>query len=119
MIIAIPVDEQNLNSNVCISFGRAPFFALYNTETKECKYLDNSAISAQGGAGIKAAQKLLDEKADILITIRCGENAAEVFDGNVKIFKSQDVTVKENIDLFLDNKLDILSNIHPGFHNHN
>lgn len=118
MIIAIPVDEKDLNTNLCFSYGRAPLFALYNTETKEARYLDNSAISAQGGAGIKAAQRLIDEKADVLITMRCGQNAADVLEGNIKIYKSQDGTIKENIDLFLDGKLDILDNIHPGFHNH-
>jgi predicted Fe-Mo cluster-binding NifX family protein len=35
MKIAIPVDEQNLDSGVCPSFGRAPYFLFYNTDTKE------------------------------------------------------------------------------------
>ena len=56
MKIAIPVDEQNLDSGVCPSFGRAPYFLFYNTDTKESYYLDNSAVASQGGAGIRAAQ---------------------------------------------------------------
>ena len=35
MKIAIPVDEKNMESGVCPSFGRAPYFLFYNTETKE------------------------------------------------------------------------------------
>lgn len=35
MKIAIPVDEKNLETNVCVSLGRAPYFLIYDTETKE------------------------------------------------------------------------------------
>ena len=35
MKIAIPVDEKTLESNVCVSFGRAPYFLVYDTETRE------------------------------------------------------------------------------------
>ena len=56
MKIAIPVDEKSLESNVCVSFGRAPYYLIYDTETKESVFLDNSAAASTGGAGIKAAQ---------------------------------------------------------------
>ena len=119
MIIAIPVDEKEINTKVCISFGRTPFFMFYNTETKEAEYFDNSAFNAQGGAGIKAAQKIVDMKADVVLTIRCGENAATVLDGgNVKIYKTQFETAMDNIKAFEENRLSVLNEIHPGFHNH-
>ena len=34
MIIAIPVDQKTLESNVYMSFGRAPYFRMYDVETK-------------------------------------------------------------------------------------
>jgi predicted Fe-Mo cluster-binding NifX family protein len=52
MKIAIPVDEKSLESNVCVSFGRAPYFLIYDTETKESIFLDNGAAASTGGAGI-------------------------------------------------------------------
>ena len=66
MKIAIPVDEKSLKSNVCISFGRAPYFLFYDTVKKESYYLDNTAVASQGGAGIRAAQVIADQgvKAD-------------------------------------------------------
>lgn len=118
MIIAIPVDEKKIDSKVCISFGRTPYFMFYNTDTKEATYFDNSAFNAQGGAGIKAAQKIVDEGTNILITVRCGENAAQVLDGAVKIYKSTEGSAETNIDAFLKDELKILTQIHPGFHNH-
>ena len=78
MKIAIPVDNASINTTICISFGRTPYFLIYDTETKEAVFLDNSAAASQGGAGIKAAQTIVDSKAEALITPRCGENAAEV-----------------------------------------
>jgi len=32
MKIAIPADEKNLDSQVCISFGRAPYYLYYDLD---------------------------------------------------------------------------------------
>ena len=77
MKISIPVDEKSLESNVCVSFGRAPYFLIYDTETKESIFLNNGAAASTGGAGIKAAQTIVDNKVNTLLTPRCGENAAQ------------------------------------------
>lgn len=119
MKIAIPVDDNNNSTTVCISFGRTPYFLLYNTVTKEHTYLDNSAISSQGGAGIKASQTLVDNHVEALLTPRCGENAAKVLvAANIKIYKTTDTSLEKTLSDFEEGKLDILEEIHPGFHNH-
>ena len=119
MKIAVPVDEKSLDSAVCISFGRTPLFLIYDTETKTETYLDNSAISEQGGAGIKASQNLVDADANALITLHCGENAAEVLNaGEIKIYKAALPTAKENIEALAKGELKILTEIHPGYHKH-
>jgi predicted Fe-Mo cluster-binding NifX family protein len=33
MKIAIPVDNNSLDTSICISFGRAPHFLIYDTKT--------------------------------------------------------------------------------------
>ena len=119
MKIAIPVDEKSLDSNICISFGRTPYFLIYDPETKEQIFLDNSAAASTGGAGIKAAQTIVDNKANALLTPRCGQNAADVIkSADIKIFKTIDVSAKNNIDAFITGKLSLLDEIHPGFHGH-
>ena len=50
MRIAIPVDEKNIDSEVCISFGRTPYFLIYDTENGNEEILDNSAIAESAGA---------------------------------------------------------------------
>jgi predicted Fe-Mo cluster-binding NifX family protein len=119
MKIVIPVDEKTSGTEVCISFGRAPYFMFYDTETQNSEFLLNSAAESQGGAGIKAAQLLVDNRGDVLLSPRCGQNAAEVLSAaNIKIFKTQGTSVMENIQDFAAGKLTVLTEIHEGFHNH-
>ena len=117
--IAIPVDEKDLGTNVCVSFGRAPYFLIYETETEESTFIDNSALTNPGGAGIKAAQIMVDNQVSALLTPRCGENASKVLQSaGIKIFKTTSASVKENIDASKDGTLPLLEDIHAGFHGH-
>ncbi len=119
MKILLPIEEESLNANLYPSFGRASKFCIYNTETKEVKYAVNEAASSAGGAGIKAAQTVVDLGANVLITERLGKNAAEVIEAaGVKILKASKETIMVNIELAVSGKLDVLTDIHPGFHNH-
>lgn len=119
MKIAIPVDEKKAVANVCASFGRTPYFLIYDTETEESVFLDNNAAASTGGAGIKAAQVIADSKADMLLTPRCGENAANVLNAaDIKIFKTTTASVKDNIEAVIAGKLPLLDEIHAGFHGH-
>lgn len=119
MKIAIPVDEKDMETNVCVSVGRTPYFLIYDTETKESTFLDNSAATSTGGAGIKAAQTIVDNKVNVLLTPRCGENAADVLGAaDIKIYKTNSTSAKENINTFVAGKLPLLNEIHAGFHGH-
>lgn len=119
MKVIVPVESKSLDAAVCPSFGRTPLFVLFDTESGNHEFLDNGAAASQGGAGIKAAQMLVDSGAAALITYRCGENAAEVLNAaNVKMYKAQDGSVAENLGKLKDGKLSLLTEIHPGFHNH-
>ena len=119
MRIAMPVDDKSMETSVCMSFGRTPYFLIYDTETKESVFLENSAATSQGGAGIKAAQTIVDNKVGALLTPRCGENAAEVIKAaNIKIYKTINDSIKDNLAAFYEGKLSLLEEIHAGFHNH-
>lgn len=117
MKIAIPVDDKTMETTVSVSFGRALYFLIYDTETKEITFVDNQARTSVGGAGIVASQTLVDHKVDALLTPRCGKNAADVLlAADVKIYKSNSISVKENIRAFDANELSLLDEIHSGFH---
>ena len=116
MKLAIPVDEKRLDSTICVSFGRAPYFMFYDTEAKTETYINNPGAASQGGAGIKAAQIIVDEKADALLTIRCGENAGELFEAaKISVFKTKGITAKENIEAYEKGELLPLTEFQRGF----
>lgn len=115
MKIAIPVDENQ--EDVCASFGRAPYFLIHDTETGETAARENPAAQAQGGAGIKAAQFAVDEGAQAVITVRCGQNAADVFQAaDIQIYKADGTGASENLTAYQEGRLERLTHFHAGFH---
>ena len=118
MIIAIPVNENTAEPSICVSFGRAPWFLFHNTETGASQTLANPAASAEGGAGVKAAQFVVDHNANALITVRGGENAAEVLlAAEIQIFRAQGSAAKDNLAAFAEGQLAKLDRFHAGLHN--
>ena len=118
MKVAIPADDKSMNKGICKSFGRAPYFLVYDTETDESAFFENQAATSRGGAGIKAGQAVVDTGVQALLTPRCGENAANVLQtANVKIYKTINDSLKDNIEAFKAGKLELLNEIHAGFHN--
>lgn len=119
MKLILPVESESLDAPVCPSFGRTPLFAWFDTEQGTHGFIDNQAAAGQGGAGIKAAQLLADNGAEVLITCRCGENAAEVLNSaGIQMFKAQNGSVAQNIEAYQAGKLSLLTEIHAGFHHH-
>lgn len=119
MKVALPVNEKSMETSVCQSFGRTPYFLIYDVESKESIFIDNSGNASQGGAGIKAAQAIVDNGATALLTPRCGENAADVLNAaGVKIYRSKSESIQESILSYVKEELPVLADIHPGFHNH-
>lgn len=119
MKVAMPVGGKSMDAGVYQSFGRAPYFMTYDTQTKESTFVDNPAASSQGGAGIKAAQVIVDLQVVALLTPQCGENAASVLNAaNIALYKTYGSSIQENLNAFDDQRLPSLDEIHGGFHQH-
>jgi predicted Fe-Mo cluster-binding NifX family protein len=119
MKIAIPMNVPDMQSGVCSSLGRAPYFLIYDTDTSESTWLDNAAAASAGGAGIRTAQMLADSGADALITPRCGDNAGKVLRGaGIRVYRSKDGTAERNIDALMAGELEPLVEFHAGHHGH-
>lgn len=119
MKIAVPADDRTMEGNVSNSFGRAPYYLIYDTESRSAEFIENSAARAQGGAGIKAAQEVVDAKAQILVTPRLGENAAQVLEkAQIRSYLCIPGSLSENIKAFEANQLILLQETHPGYHGH-
>ena|SRR5690554_3178461 len=116
MIIAIPVNSNNMQTAICPSFGRAPYFLFYDTHSMSGEFKVNQAASSQGGAGVMAAQTIADG-AKALLTPRLGRNAADVLlSAGLKIYKTQGDDLMENINAYKSGQLGELEEIHAGFH---
>lgn len=112
MKIAIPLDENK--EDVCPTFGRSPYFCFEENGITEI--LANPAAEEEGGAGPKAAQFLIDMNTDVLLTVRCGQNAADILKlADIKIYKTQTTNAKENITAFHGGSLQELPHFHAGF----
>lgn len=117
MKIAFPVERTTLDSHVSPSFGRAPFFLVVDTGSGDFEAITNDAANAPGGAGIRAAQTIVDSGAKALVTFRCGQNAADVLKpAQIQLLTAQSGTVGEHLELFKAGKLTELTQIHAGFH---
>jgi predicted Fe-Mo cluster-binding NifX family protein len=118
MKIGLATVEKDLEKQINQTFGRAPYFAIYDSKTKKVEFFDNDARNAAGGAGIKAAQFLVDQKPEAVIAYRMGENSVRVLVGaKIKLFTpSDDKNAIDNIELLLADKLESLVDIHSGYH---
>lgn len=112
MIVAVPVEEKSMNARVCSSFGRAPYFLVYDTQSRQGDYLENRASQARGGAGIVAAQLLVDNQVSCLITQECGAKSAQVLVGRkIKLYKAATGSAQANIAALQEDKLGLLTEI--------
>lgn len=117
MIVAIPVDEKSMDGNVSEHFGRTETFLILDTKDNKSSFIPNVAVNAQGGAGIKAAQVIVDTRVDAIISPRLGKNAFEVIDeAKITIYESCGKTINESIEALKNNQLSPLNTIHEGFH---
>lgn len=113
MRVAIPLDENQ--QDVCIVLARAPYFLI--REDGVDTIVENPAANAQSGAGIQVAQFIVDQRIQVLITVRCGENAADVFkEADIKIYKSMHKAAAEDLAAWEAGQLENLTNFHGGFH---
>lgn len=117
MKIAVPVSEKSLAAKVSMSFGRTAYYLIYDLTNQTAFYQENTAASASGGAGIQAAQILVDSEVDVLLTPRCGLNAAQVLQAaGIKLYQTEFSSAKENIEAYQADKLSLLKDIGPGHH---
>jgi len=78
MKIAISATGTTLDAEVDPRFGRCQCFVIADPETMEFEAIDNSSAMAAGGAGISAAQMIVANGVEAVLTGNCGPNAYQV-----------------------------------------
>ncbi len=108
MKLIISAQNSLLESPIDSRFGRSPWLIFINTDTKEWKAYQNPGASQSGGAGVAAAQFVVDQATDVVISGDFGPNAARAFQAakiEMRLFTENVVTVQDAVNHFLANAL--------------
>ena len=107
MKIAISSNDGKKTSEFSTRFGRCPMFIIYDSKTEKWQSIINPGINAQGGAGTKVVQLLVENQVDVTITGHYGPNAYKAIQAtNIKAFQAQTGTPLELLKKYVNNDLE-------------
>jgi len=120
MRICVTSSGPSLDSFVDPRFGRCLYFIFVDEEDDERKIdiVQNDGVNAIQGAGIMAAQIVINQKAEVVITGNIGPNPFEILKSSgVRIFQAPPgIKVRDALVEFKENKLiEITSLFRRGF----
>jgi len=76
MKIAMSCAAKSPDAELDSRFGRAPYFAIYDDEIKSFDFINNQqTLNSPSGAGVQAAQNVVNAGVSVLLTGHCGPKA--------------------------------------------
>ena len=106
MKICVTATAGDLNAQVDPRFGRCQYFVFVDSDTMAFEAMANEAIAAPGGAGIQAAQTVVNKGVDVLVSGSIGPNAFQVLSAaGVKIATGAYGTVQEAVEMYKAGRL--------------
>lgn len=117
MKICVPLEvNKGLESKPYGHFGSAPMFVVYDLEKNEITELSNNDLHHEHGK-CQPLKALQGNIVDAVIVGGIGQGAImKLNDMGVKVYKSQGETIKENLDLYKENKLQEFPSNHTCSH---
>jgi predicted Fe-Mo cluster-binding NifX family protein len=105
--IVITTTADTLDAQLDPRFGRAAKFAVYDLEDDSFEILDNQQNrQAAQGAGIQAAQTVVQSGAQALVTGHCGPKAFQVLQlAGIKVYNTNAVKVADAIAQYRQGEL--------------
>jgi len=106
--LIISAQNPSLEAQVDRRFGRCMWLVLFDTETNQWEAFQNPGASQSGGAGVAAAQFIVDQKAEVVVSGDFGPNASRAFQAakiEMRRFTDSTTTVQEAVDHFIQDKL--------------
>jgi len=99
MRIVVTANGADLDAPASPVFGRCPTYVFVDTDTMEFEAVQNPAVAAAGGAGIQAAQFVVERGAQAVVTGNVGPNAFNVFRAsNVPVYFFSGETVRQAVE---------------------
>lgn len=100
--IAFPTGRGGLDDSIFDRFGRAPTFTIVDVidhEIRDVKIIENPGYRAGSGAGIRAVQRLVEEKVDVVAGPSPGPNAFMALQqSNIKVIIIVNMRVREAVE---------------------
>lgn len=113
MRVVIPANGADLDAPTSPIFGRSQRFILVDPETLEFEALSNPALDAPGGAGVQAAQTVLQHGVSAVIAPSLGPNAFRVIRAaGIPAYRMEGATVRDVIAAYNAGQLPLLET--PG-----
>jgi len=100
--LAITATGPELSSLIDQRFGRARYLLIVDTPERTAVVIDNLAgMNAAQGAGIQAAQSVIDNQAEAIITGHCGPKAFRALKAaGIDVYLAPEGTVADAVDRF-------------------
>lgn len=102
MKTVITATENKTSSNFDLRFGRGAWFCIIDSETENTEFVKNEYADAQGGAGTKAAEKMVELGVKKVISGDFGPKAKEIlnqFNVQMVVFEDDEKTINDIIKL--------------------
>jgi predicted DNA-binding protein (UPF0251 family)/predicted Fe-Mo cluster-binding NifX family protein len=119
MKIVVCAQSNSPQSAIDSRFGRSAFWAIFDDQSKQWEFIPNRQnLQAAQGAGIQAAQTVLDADAGILIACNVGPKAMAVLQaGGIEIYQAPaQMTVEQAIAAYQAGQLQRIQNANVEGH---
>ncbi|MEA3376112.1 MAG: NifB/NifX family molybdenum-iron cluster-binding protein [Chloroflexota bacterium] len=106
MRIAVTSNGADLDAPASPVFGRCPWYLFVEPDSMEVEAVENPAMGAAGGAGIQAAQFVVEQEVEAVVTGNMGPNAFEVFrSAGVPVYLLDEGTVRDAVEAYRKGEL--------------
>jgi predicted Fe-Mo cluster-binding NifX family protein len=106
MRIVVTADGAGLDAPASTVFGRCRSYVFVETDSMEAETVENPAIDTASGAGIQAAQFVVENRARAVVTGNVGPNAYSVLQASgVTVYLLEDGTVRDVVEAFVEGEL--------------
>jgi predicted Fe-Mo cluster-binding NifX family protein len=106
MRIVVSSNGVNLEAQASPVFGRCPYFVFVDTESMALEAVENPALASGGGAGVQAAQFIIEKGAQAVVSGNVGPNAFQVFQSaGLPVYSFSGGTVREAAEAFKAGRL--------------
>lgn len=96
----ITSSENNASAKFDMRFGRAKWYCFIDEDTKQTEFFENLNINASNGAGVKAAEKMVELGAQKVISGHFGPKAKDLlekFNIQMVVLSEEEITIQQII----------------------